>query len=107
MPRTAAGSRRHGVVAARARSLFVTLLPGATGQELFTCEGSRGTEEFVAANGVIYALINPRPWVLEEFAVKQPRDLAAFDAKTGRLLWRKADQKIAPITLACDGQRLV
>ncbi|MEN9575041.1 MAG: hypothetical protein RL514_2896 [Verrucomicrobiota bacterium] len=101
----------------------ISCLDGATGKELFACEGSRGTEEFVEANGVLYALINPRPWVLEEFAVKQqsdqkrveteynwdqkPRDLAAFDAKTGKLLWRKADQKIAPITLACDGQRLV
>ena len=101
----------------------ISCLDGATGQERFTCEGSRGTEEFVQAGGVIYALINPRPWVLEEFAVKQqsdqkrveteynwdqkPRDLAAFDAQTGKLLWRKADQKIAPITLACDGQRLV
>lgn len=101
----------------------ISCLDGATGQTLFTCEGSRGAEEFVEANGVIYALINPRPWVLEEFAVKQqsdqgrvvneynwdqkPRDLAAFDAKTGKLLWRKADQKIAPITIACDGQRLV
>ncbi|NBR86516.1 MAG: hypothetical protein EBS84_11155 [Proteobacteria bacterium] len=101
----------------------ISCLDGATGQTLFTCEGSRGAEEFVQANGVIYALINPRPWVLEDFAVKQqsdqgrvvneynwdqkPRDLAAFDAKTGKLLWRKADQKIAPITIACDGERLV
>ena len=101
----------------------ISCLDGATGQTLFTCEGSRGAEEFVQANGIIYALINPRPWVLEEFAVKQqsdqgrvvneynwdqkPRDLAAFDAKTGKLLWRKADQKIAPITIACDGTRLV
>jgi outer membrane protein assembly factor BamB len=101
----------------------ISCLDGATGQTLFTCEGSRGAEEFVQANGVVYALINPRPWVLEEFAVKQqsdqkrveteynwdkkPRDLAAFDAKTGKLLWRKADQQVAPITIACDGTRLV
>ena len=101
----------------------ISCLDGATGQPLFTCEGSRGAEEFIQANGILYALINPRPWVLEEFAVKQqsdqgrvvneynwdkkPRDLAAWDAKTGKLLWRKADQVIAPITIACDGTRLV
>ncbi|MFM8470733.1 MAG: PQQ-binding-like beta-propeller repeat protein, partial [Limisphaerales bacterium] len=101
----------------------ISCLDGATGQPLFTCEGSRGAEEFIQSGGVLFALINPRPWVLEEFAVKQqsdqkrveteynwdkkPRDLAAFDAKTGKLLWRKADQSIAPITIACDGTRLV
>lgn len=101
----------------------ITCLDGATGEAIRVLEGTRGAEEFIIANGVLYALINPRPWALEEFAVKQqsdqgrvvneynwdqkPRDLVAIDTKTGKLLWRKADQKIAPITLACDGKQVV
>ena len=101
----------------------ITCLDGATGEAIRVLEGTRGAEEFIIANGVLYALVNPRPWALEEFAVKQqsdqgrvvneynwdqkPRDLVAIDTKTGKLLWRKADQKIAPITLACDGKQVV
>ena len=101
----------------------VTCVDGATGETIRTLEGTKGAEEFVIANGILYALVNPRPWVLEEFAVKQqsdqkrveteynwdkkPRDLVAVDTQTGKVLWRKQDQVIAPITIACDGRQLV
>lgn len=101
----------------------ITCLDGATGETVRVLEGTKGAEEFVIANGILYTLVNPRPWVLEEFAVKQqsdqgrvvneynwdqkPRDLVAIDTKTGKVLWRKQDQKIAPITIACDGKQLV
>ena len=112
--------------------IFVTLgidapistLDAATGEVTRTFEHTKGAEEILHADGVIYALVNPRPWVLEDFAPKfntgdqkrvetefnwdeKPRNLVAVHAATGRLLWEKKDAKIAPLTLATDGRRLI
>ena len=112
--------------------IFVTLaidapvseLDGATGEKLRDFEQTKGTEEILHAGGVLYALVNPKVWSLEDFAPKfntgdqkrvetefnwdqQPRNLVAIDSTTGKVLWQKKDAKIAPLTLATDGKRLL
>jgi outer membrane protein assembly factor BamB len=72
---------------------------------------------------VIYALVNPGEWATKDFAPKlqsdqgrvqqeyewdkKPRTLVAVDADSGAVLWKKEQQKIAPITLSADGKRVV
>jgi outer membrane protein assembly factor BamB len=112
--------------------IFVTLaidapiscLDGATGEPIRVYEETRGAEEILHVNGVLYTLVNPNPWVLTDFAPKhntgdqkrvetefnwdeKPRDLVAVDAKTGKVLWKKANSKFAPLTLATDGKRII
>ena len=102
----------------------VSCLDGATGESIRVYEGTKGAEEILHVNGVLYVLVNPRPWVLDDFAPKfntgdqkrvetefnwdeKPCNLIAVDAASGKLLWEKKDAKIAPLTLACDGKRVV
>jgi len=100
----------------------ISCLDGATGRETRVYQDTKGAEEIMYVSGVLYALVNKNPWVLEEFAPKQqsdqgrveteynwdqkPRTLMALDPDSGKVLWQH-DGKIAPITLACDGKRLV
>lgn len=108
--------------------VFVTLgiadpvraLDGATGEVLKEYTETKGAEEIMYRDGVLYVLANKEPWRLnEEFAVKQqsdqkrvetefnwdgkPRNFFAIDAASGKVLWQK-DGKIAPITLCTDGK---
>lgn len=100
----------------------VSCIDGATGATVKVYEETKGAEEMMFCNGILYALVNKNPWVLEEFAPRKqsdqgaveteynwdqkPRVLMAIDPDSGKVLWQK-EGKIAPITLACDGKRLV
>lgn len=101
----------------------VTCLNGATGELVRTYEDTKGAEEILYRDGILYVLANTEPWLLNEaFAVKaqsdqkrvetefnwdgKPRHLLAIEADTGKVLWKNTD-KIAPITLCTDGKRLV
>jgi outer membrane protein assembly factor BamB len=99
----------------------VACLDAATGKTIRTYTETKGTEEILHVNGVLYLLVNPTQWALTEYAPKlqqdqqrvaqeyewdkKPRLLMAVDAKTGKTLW-KQEAKIAPITLSADNKRL-
>jgi len=101
----------------------VTQLDGATGKILRTYEGTKGAEEMLHVNGTLFVIVNTNPWHLDQFAVKQqsdqkrvetefnwdekPRDLLAVEAASGKILWKKPAAKIAPLTLAADGRRVI
>ena len=102
----------------------ISCLDGATGNTIRVYESTKGAEEILHVNGVLYALVNPNQWQLEDFAPKfntgdqrrvetefnwdqKARELQAVDAASGNLLWRKPNVKVAPLTLATDGKRLV
>jgi outer membrane protein assembly factor BamB len=102
----------------------VSCLNGATGAPIRVYQQTRGAEEILHVNGVLYVLVNTEPWVLTDFAPKfntgdqkrvetefnwdeKPRDLVAVDAASSRELWRKARTKVAPLTMATDGRRLI
>jgi len=101
----------------------VTKLDGATGKALKVYEGTKGAEEILNVDGILYVLVNPRPWTLEDFAPKfntgdqkrvetefdwdeKPRELQAIEAASGRVLWKR-EGKYAPLTIAVDGQKVV
>ncbi len=102
----------------------VSCLDPATGKTIRTYDATRGAEEILHVDGVLYTLVNPNAWQLTDFAPKlntgdqkrvetefnwdeKPRDLVAVDAKTGKVLWRNTTVKVAPLTLATDGKRVV
>jgi outer membrane protein assembly factor BamB len=101
----------------------VSCLDPATGESLRVYEATKGTEEILHVNGTLYVLVNPKVWSLDGFAPvhntgdqkrvetefnwdEKPRQLMAVDVATGRVLWKK-DGKIAPLTTAADGKRVV
>ncbi len=101
----------------------ISVVDGASGKVLRNFPDTKGAEEILNVDGVIYALVNPKEWALKDFAPKQqqdqgrvaqeyewdkqPRNLVAVDAASGKLLWKKEQAKIAPITLSADGKRVV
>jgi outer membrane protein assembly factor BamB len=102
----------------------VSCLDGATGVTIRVYESTKGTEEIIHRAGVLYLLVNPNPWQLDDFAPKfntgdqarvetefnwdgKERELHAVDAANGNTLWKKTHAKIAPLSLATDGTRLV
>ncbi|MEO6784753.1 MAG: PQQ-binding-like beta-propeller repeat protein, partial [Chthoniobacteraceae bacterium] len=111
--------------------IFVTLgigepvveVDGATGKVTKTFTETKGAEEILHADGVIYTLVNPGDWALKDFAPKlqsdqgrvaqeyewdkKPRILVAVDDKSGKLLWKKEQEKVAPITLSTDGKHVL
>ncbi|MEP6669520.1 MAG: PQQ-binding-like beta-propeller repeat protein [Chthoniobacter sp.] len=111
--------------------IFVTLgigepiarVDGATGKVIRTYPDTKGAEEILHVDGVLYSLVNPGDWALKDYAPKlqsdqkrvqdeyewdkKPRMLVAVDANTGQLLWKKENTLIAPITLASDGRHVV
>lgn len=101
----------------------ITCLDGATGKVVRTYTETKGAEEILHVGGVIYTLVNPGEWATADFAPKlqsdqkrvqdeyewdkKPRTLMAVEANTGKVLWKKEQTKVAPITLSADGQRVV
>lgn len=100
----------------------VSVLEAATGKELRVFPDTKGAEEILFSNGVLYVLVNPAvEWVLEDFAPKQqsdqgrvaseyswdqkPRVLLALNPESGERLW-KLEGLVAPLTLSTDGTRL-
>jgi outer membrane protein assembly factor BamB len=99
----------------------VACLDAATGETIRTYAGTKGTEEILHVNGVLYLLVNPGKWALTEYAPKlqqdqarvaneyewdkKPCQLMAVEAKSGKVLWQK-EAKVAPLTLATEGKRV-
>ena len=101
----------------------VTCLDAATGEVIREYPETKGTEEIIVRNSTLYALVNPNADRLnQEFAVKaqsdqsrvstefnwdgKPRQFYAIEADSGKVLWKKED-RIAPITLCLDDNRIV
>lgn len=99
-------------------------LDAATGKTNQIYQATRGAEEILHVDGVLYVLVNSQQWQLTDFAPKfntgdqkrvetefnwdqKPRDLVALDPTTGKVLWTQKQHKIAPLTMASDGKRLV
>ena len=95
----------------------VTALDAATGKTLRTCPGTQSTEEIVCEKGVLYLVVGTSEVKqtgggLSRRGEPAPTDfryIAAFDAATAKLLWKKEPPKsefILPMTLAVAGGRV-
>jgi len=99
----------------------VTCLDGATGKVIREYPETKGAEEILHVNGVLYLLVNSGKWALTDYAPKlqsdqgrvaqeyewdkQQRYLMAVNADTGKVLWKEA-AKCAPVTLAANGGQI-
>ncbi|MHC4700614.1 MAG: outer membrane protein assembly factor BamB family protein [Planctomycetota bacterium] len=101
----------------------VTALDAATGKTLLTYEGTAGTEEMIVLDGILFANIiqdlktpvfkpkDPFVWneaararIIDKWTAGQANQcVAAFDAETGKQLWRKA-YPVAPLSLGADAK---
>ncbi|MEI6714092.1 MAG: PQQ-binding-like beta-propeller repeat protein [Verrucomicrobiota bacterium] len=100
----------------------VRCLDGATGNVIREFPETKGTEEILHVDGVLYLLVNKNDWGLKDYAPKQendqkrandefqwdkkPRQLMAVDTNTGKVLWEQ-EALCAPITLGTDGKSIV
>lgn len=102
----------------------ITALDAASGRTRREYEATRGTEEILYSNGVLFALVNPdstlRPWTtragyatFDELRSEvdswawdaSPRAVVAVQADTGQRLWQ-TPSPVAPLTLAVDDSRV-
>jgi len=102
----------------------LSALDAATGQSVRTYAGSKGTEEVIASDGVLFLLVGYPPtkgkpyrqihsycwdetgranrgWAWDE----KKRTILAVQADTGNVLWKK-DYPVAPLTLAADREHV-
>ena len=78
----------------------VVALDPATGKTIRVYENTEAAEEILYDNDVLYVIVNvARPEDIDRRLLAQtlptsaPKKIMAFDAKTGRLLWRKNDHQ--------------
>jgi outer membrane protein assembly factor BamB len=100
----------------------VTALDAATGRTLITFADSRNTEEILCHDGTLLALVGD-PDVMNEEAPKvfgywelsvdraptAGKSIVAYEAATGKVLWRKAEPSLAylaPLSLTAFGDRV-
>ncbi|MFV1963985.1 MAG: PQQ-binding-like beta-propeller repeat protein [Pirellulaceae bacterium] len=87
----------------------VTALDAATGETRKTYEGTKGTDEILFADGVLFLVVN-REGVssgpLTEWTA-QKRILMAVDAETGENLWETEWPWVVPGCMALDSQRVL
>ena len=97
----------------------ITMLDAATGETLQTYAGTKNTEEFIVADGVVLTVIGD-PHVMDRYAPKADnywewaadekpesgKTIVAIEASTGKELWRKKGANLAwyaPLTLIAGG----
>lgn len=106
--------------------VFVTLgfdapfvaLDAATGELVQTFAGTDAAEEAILSHGVLFVLVNPEldieqyndpkesQKLRQHFWNGRPRQLKAFNADSGELLWSR-EQTVLPATLAANNARVV
>lgn len=99
-------------------------LDAATGGTVLTYTGTEHTDEVLASNDTLFALVAQAPNKWKEYRPEHTyvwantrransewawdeanRWLMAIDAKTGKVSWKR-EARIAPLTLGVDGQRV-
>ena len=102
----------------------VSELDAATGRTLRAFEGTQETDEILFSDGMLFLLVAEAPNQWKDYRPKhtyvwdntnrankewawdrQRRHVMAVDAGSGRKLW-KSEQRVAPLTLALDAQRV-
>ncbi len=118
LPRRLIASRDRVYVTMGIDAPFVAL-DAATGATVQSYEGTRGTEEAVLCDGILYLVVNPQLDARQyaepqrfnkaygaKFWDEAPRQLMAFRAESGELVWTQ-ETVVLPATLAAGEQRVL
>jgi len=92
------------------RNSPVSILDAATGAILTEgIEGTEGTDEILYADGILVAKSTDQSQGATKYITQKDLSdsLAAVDAETGSLLWRKDKVQVAPYALAVKDDRVV
>ncbi|MEX2214907.1 MAG: PQQ-binding-like beta-propeller repeat protein [Phycisphaeraceae bacterium] len=100
----------------------VTQLDAATGETIRVYEETKGAEEILEKDGMLYILAANEPWPMPDYATDEKigprtmgraegwetrsRRLVVVEAETGKVLWSK-DRKVLPLSLSTDGTHLL
>ncbi|MHC4401921.1 MAG: outer membrane protein assembly factor BamB family protein [Planctomycetota bacterium] len=87
----------------------VTALDAATGETRTTYQQTKGTDEILCSDGVLFLVVNREGYSrgpLTEWT-EQKRVLMAVSVDTGERLWKKEWPWVVPGCLAVDGARVV
>jgi outer membrane protein assembly factor BamB len=96
----------------------VTAMDAATGETMRIFEDTKGTEELILSDDVLFVLINSSPVKLTGKTISEtrrrarqawwdesPKKVMAIQASTGKALWQKESPAMS-LTLAADSQRV-
>lgn len=103
----AEGNRLYATLGFRAP---LSILDAATGETIATVEGTEGTKEVLASEGIVLACIRDAPSGVETRrgeAGKALSALAAVDGRTGDMLWRKEAVQTRPLLTAINQGRVI
>jgi len=96
------------VYATLGESAPVSVLDARTGEVLRVLEETARVREFIVADGVLVALINPNTGAASRRGEpRKPQKIVAVDPGSGRELWRAEEDVVLPMTLASDGRQVV
>lgn len=86
----------------------LTALDAATGRTLKAYTGTKGTDEILYSEGVLYLVVNREGYISSPFTAwtRQKRTVMAVKADTGEVLWEKTWPWVVPGCMALDGQRV-
>ena len=91
----------------------VTALDATTGETIRTYEQTKGTEEILCRDGILYLSVNDTPLNIQgipsqaDYEFKEsPRRMMAIRADTGAVLWNRNCRWIAPLSLTVDADHV-
>jgi len=92
----------------------VSVLDAATGRTLRTFEATARTEELIVHDGVLFAMVNDKPFRQPPNPRNYvyawpagPRRLVACDVETGKVLWNKPQPCVLMFSLCADSRRVI
>ncbi len=86
----------------------VTALEAATGKVIRTYEGTEGADEIAFSQGILFLCIrkNSAEQAGRRSGQAGPESILAVNADTGEALWQKQAEKILPLSLAIEADRV-
>ena len=93
-------------------------LDAATGEVLRVFEGTKGTQEVVLSDGILFLVVDEhtreityestqdyRRWYNEDFWLGEEAKIVAVEAQSGIILW-ESKRRVLPVTMAVDSRGL-
>ncbi len=85
----------------------LTALSAATGETLWTCDGTQGTDEILASQGIVVVCIrDPAAEQAKRRGKMIPERIVAIKAESGEVLWDQTTPAVSRLAIAIEGARV-